>query len=133
MTYFQFLQNHFQTTKVKLRLFRGRHSGDHMVVGFTPTCEIRAYHHLRCEFESPSWKGILDKTSCDTNQSVSLGRQVCTPVSSINKQTDRCDKTEILLNTSEPLRLFNMITDCYDIRRTWFSNFQFRFNVFSCK
>jgi hypothetical protein len=43
-------------------LFRGRHSGDHMVVGFTPTCEIRAYHHLRCEFESPSWKGILDKT-----------------------------------------------------------------------
>jgi len=28
-----------------LSLFRGRRSRDHMVVGFTTTCAIRAYHH----------------------------------------------------------------------------------------
>jgi hypothetical protein len=59
-----------------------------MVVGFTTTCAICAYHHWRCEFESCSWQGIFDKTLCD---------QVCkwlaaglwfspgTPVSSNNK------------------------------------------------
>ena len=36
---------------------RGR---DHMVVGFTMICGISAYHHLRCEFKSCSWRGVLD-------------------------------------------------------------------------
>ena len=36
--------------------WRGR---DHMVVGFTTTYVISAYHHLRCEFESRSWRGVL--------------------------------------------------------------------------
>jgi len=41
---------------------RGR---DRMVVGFTTTYAISAYHHQRCEFESRSWRGLLDTTLCD--------------------------------------------------------------------
>jgi len=33
---------------------RGRRGCDHMVVGFTTTYAISAYHHLRCEFDSCS-------------------------------------------------------------------------------
>jgi hypothetical protein len=36
-----------------------------MVVGCITTYAISAYHHLRCEFESCSWRGILDITLCD--------------------------------------------------------------------
>jgi hypothetical protein len=36
-----------------------------MVVEFTTTCAIIAYHHLSCEFEPHSWLGVLDKTLCD--------------------------------------------------------------------
>ncbi len=41
---------------------RGR---DRMVVGFTTTCAIGAYHHLSCEFEPCTWQGVLDTTLCD--------------------------------------------------------------------
>ena len=85
-----------------------------MVVGFTITCAISAYHHYHCEFEPRSWQGVLDTTLCD---------QVCqwlvkgqwfspgTPVSSTNK-TDCNDITEILLkvvlnttNQTKPMAL----------------------------
>ena len=33
---------------------------DGMVVGFITTYVISAYHHLRCEFESRSWRGMLN-------------------------------------------------------------------------
>ena len=36
---------------------------DCMVVGFTITCAISAYHHFHCEIESRS--GVLDTTLCD--------------------------------------------------------------------
>ena len=36
-----------------------------MVVGFTTTCAISAYHHWSCEFEPLSWWGVLDTTLCD--------------------------------------------------------------------
>jgi hypothetical protein len=40
---------------------RGR---DRMVIGFTTTTiAISSSHHLSCEFESRSWRGVLDKTS----------------------------------------------------------------------
>jgi hypothetical protein len=29
------------------------------------TCHKAAYHHLSCEFESRSWRGVLDTTLCD--------------------------------------------------------------------
>ena len=41
---------------------RGR---DHMVVGFTTTSVIIAYHHESCEFEPRSWRGVLYKTLRD--------------------------------------------------------------------
>ena len=51
-----------------LKLFancRGCHGRDHMVVGFTTTYAISAYHHLSCEFESRSWRDVLNKTLCN--------------------------------------------------------------------
>jgi len=70
-----------------------------MVVGFTTSCAISAYHHLSCEFESRSWRGVFDTTLCDkVSQWLVAGRWFSsgTPVSSTNK-TDRHDIAEILL------------------------------------
>jgi hypothetical protein len=39
---------------------RGRRGRDRMVVGFTTTYAISAYHHQSCEFESRSMRGVLD-------------------------------------------------------------------------
>jgi hypothetical protein len=36
-----------------------------MVVEFTPTCAIVAYHYLSCEFGPHSRRGVLYKTLCD--------------------------------------------------------------------
>jgi hypothetical protein len=36
-----------------------------MVAEFTTTCAIVTYHHLSCEFEPHSWRGVLNKTLCD--------------------------------------------------------------------
>ena len=44
---------------------RGRRGCDRLVVGFTTICAISAYHHLRCEFEPCSWRGVIDRTLCD--------------------------------------------------------------------
>ena len=41
---------------------RGR---DRMVVGFTTTYAISAYHHKSCVFEDHSWQGELDTTLCN--------------------------------------------------------------------
>ena len=41
---------------------RGR---DRMAVGFTTTYTFCAYHYYSCEFESRSWRGVLDTTSRD--------------------------------------------------------------------
>jgi len=37
---------------------RGRRGRDRMVVGFTTTYAISAYHHWCCEFESRSGRGL---------------------------------------------------------------------------
>ena len=80
-------------------LIKQRDSRDHMVVGFTATCAISAYHYQSCEFEPRLWRGVLD---------IALSGKVCqrlrrglwfspgTQVSSTNK-TDHHDITEILL------------------------------------
>jgi hypothetical protein len=44
------------------KYYRGRHGRNRMVVGFTITYAISAYHHLSCEFESRSWRCVLDTT-----------------------------------------------------------------------
>ena len=38
---------------------------NHIVVLFTTTCAISAYHHKSCEFESRLWCSVLDTTLCD--------------------------------------------------------------------
>jgi hypothetical protein len=62
-----------------------------MVDEFTTTCAIVAYHHLNCEFEPHSWRGVLDKTLCHkvcqrlaTGLWISLG----TPISATKVVTE---------------------------------------------
>jgi hypothetical protein len=38
---------------------------DRMVVGFTTSYAISAHYHYHCEFESSSWRSVLDTTLCD--------------------------------------------------------------------
>ena len=82
---------------------RGRHGHDRMVVGFTTTCTISAYHPKSCEFEP--------RKLFATGRWFSSG----TPVSSTNK-TDRHDMTEILLKVAlstinlNPNPLFKVFT-----------------------
>jgi hypothetical protein len=59
-----------------------------MVVWFTTTCAISAYHHKSCEFESYPWRGVLDATLRDkVCQWLAAGRwfSPATLVSSTNK------------------------------------------------
>ena len=88
-----------------LHLYWGRRGCDRMVVGFTTTYAISAYHHW-CEFEFRSGRDVQHYVIkvCQwlvTDQWFSAGP----PVSSTNK-TDRHDITEILLkvafNTIKP-------------------------------
>jgi hypothetical protein len=51
---------------------------DHMVVGFTTTCAISAYHHWSCEFEFCLLRGVLDTTLCD--KVCHQGNITCSPV-----------------------------------------------------
>jgi len=39
-----------------------RRGVDRMVIGFTTTHDISAYHHYGCEFESRIWRGVLNTT-----------------------------------------------------------------------
>jgi hypothetical protein len=48
---------------------------DRMVIGFTATYEISSYHYSSCEFESRSWRSVLDTTLC-ASLSVIYGRSV---------------------------------------------------------
>ena len=84
-------------TTCLLSTFFYRGGRDHMIVGFTTTCAINAYHHFCCEFEPRLWWGVLDTTLCD-KQWLATGRWFSpgTLVSSTNK-TDCHVITEILL------------------------------------
>ena len=66
---------------------------DPMIVGFTTTYAISAYHDWRCEFEPHSGDKTLWDEVCPW---LTTGRCQFSPVSSTNK-TDRHDITEILL------------------------------------
>ena len=76
---------------------RGRRWRNRMVVGFTTTYAIRAYHHWCCEFESLSGRGVQHYVI----KFVAKGRWFSpgTPVSSTNKN-DRHNITEILLKVA---------------------------------
>jgi hypothetical protein len=83
-----------------LLVHQGRRGRDLMVVEFTITCAISAYHHWSCKrVRIPLMRGVLDTTLCDEIcQWLVTGRwfSPSTPVSSTNK-TDRHDIAEILL------------------------------------
>ena len=73
-----------------------------MVIGFTTTYAISAYHHYFCEFESHSCQGVPDTTLCDkVCQWLVTGRWFSpgTLVSSTNN-TDCHNRTEILLKVA---------------------------------
>ena len=73
---------------------RGRCGRGCLVVECTTTYVIRAYHHWSYEFESRSWRGVLDTTLGDkVCQWIATGRWF-SPVSSTNK-TGFHDITEI--------------------------------------
>ena len=44
---------------------RGYRYRERIVVGFTTTYAISAYHHERYEFESCLWRAVLDTALCD--------------------------------------------------------------------
>ena len=76
-------------------LSEGRHGHDRMVVEFTTTCAISAYHYKSCEFESHSWWGAL-------SLSVNCGRSVVfARYSGIFNKTDHHDISEILLKIGQ--------------------------------
>ena len=71
---------------------KGCRGSDRMLVGFTNTYAISAYHHQKCEFESRSWQDVLD-----TKQSWSftwLGQWFSTV------KTDHHNITEIFLKVA---------------------------------
>ena len=71
-----------------------------MVVGFTTTYAISAYHHWCCEFESRLGLGVQHYV-IKVCQWLATGQwfSLCPPVSSTNK-TDRHDITEILFRVA---------------------------------
>jgi hypothetical protein len=51
---------HDPLLKHNAKISRERRGRDRMVVGFTTTYTISAYHHYGCEFETCSWRGVFD-------------------------------------------------------------------------
>ena len=74
---------------------KGRGVGVVMVVGYTTTCTISAYHHLSCEYEPRSWQGVLDTILCDkVCQWLAFGHWVSSGIQvSSTYKTDRHDIT----------------------------------------
>ena len=68
-----------------------------MIVGFTTTCAISAYHHWCCEFESRSRRGVQHYVIKFVSDLRQIGGFL--HVSFTNK-TDRHDITEILLKVT---------------------------------
>jgi len=65
-------------------ILRGRRGRDRMVVGFTTTYAIGAYHHWMLWVRIPLRRGALDTKLCD-NVCLSFS-----PVSSTNKLLEKC-------------------------------------------
>ena len=101
-----------------------------LVVGFTTTCAISAYHHKSCEFESHSCRGVLNTTLCDNvGQWLATGRWFSLSISvSSNNKTDHRDITEILLKMALNTIALNPYTYkpviCLQWYRLWGHKFQ---------
>jgi hypothetical protein len=107
-------------------LFRqcgGRLGHDRMVVGFTTTYAIGAYHHWCCGFDTHSGRGVQHYV-IKVCQWLVTGRWF-SPVSSTNK-TDRHDITEILLKmalkTIKPNQTDSAVYYCVSLLYLFFIN-----------
>jgi hypothetical protein len=68
---------------------------------FETTCAISAYHHWSCEFQSRSWRGVLDTKLCDKVCRWLAKGRLCTlgtPFPQTN-QTNPHDIAEILFES----------------------------------
>ena len=84
---------------MSLDVYGCRRGRDRMVVGFTTTCAISAYHHYICGFEPRLSRVVLNTTLCDKVRQLLVTCQWFSPgtlVSATNK-TDRHYITEICL------------------------------------
>jgi hypothetical protein len=72
---------------------------DRMVIGYTTTCAISAYHHWRCEFESHSWWDVLNTTLCDKVLSVTCDRSVVFSWYSSFSSTSKTDPSSVVIGT----------------------------------
>jgi hypothetical protein len=80
----------------------GRSGLDRMIVAFTTTCTINAYHHWSCVLQSRARPGIIDTTLCyKVCQRLAAGLWFSpgTQFSSTNK-ADRHDIAELLLKVA---------------------------------
>jgi len=56
----------YLTFNLTIKTFkRGRRGRDRIVDWSTTTCTFSVYHYYSCEFESRSWRGVLDAILCD--------------------------------------------------------------------
>ena len=97
---------------------------DRMVVRFTTTYAISAYHHWCCEFESRSGWQLCDKVC----QWLATGRWFSPgPLGSSTNKTDRHDITEVLLKvaintikqTNIPERVKIIPANCSIVTGSW--------------
>ena len=102
-------------------LFWDRRGLDRMVVGFTITSVIIAYHHLSCEFEFRSWRSVLYTVLNDeVYHWLATGRWFShgNPVSSINK-TCRHDNTEMLWKVVLSTITLTILLDFFNLKITF--------------
>ena len=80
---------------VEFFISRGRCRGHRrMVVGFTTTCAISAYHHTRCGLISRSWRDVLGTTLCDKTWQWLAAGPWYSPVTPVSSTSNTDDITE---------------------------------------
>jgi hypothetical protein len=92
---------------------RGR---DYMVVRYTTTCAISAHHHLCCEFESRSWRGVLNTTLCDK---VTIIR--CRRTANVSQLADDSEKTLSFIHRAELVVIYFITLYKMQLRNVLFS------------
>ena len=79
-------------------LDRGRRG--RMVVGIITTDAFSAYHHYSCEFESRSWRGVLDTTLCNKVCRWFATERWFSPGTPVSNRHDICSSVMIYSGTT---------------------------------
>ena len=94
-----------------------------LVIVFATTCAINVYHIESCEFESRSWRGVLDTALCDkVCQWLAVGRWFFSRYSSFLHQYNwlpRHSWTIVSLNAITTLLWYKHVDICYKYACTW--------------